>query len=294
VSSTVIVIPTHNGLTQLQACIAGLDWARPRADVRVLVVDSGSTDGTLSWLRGQTPWVDCMEGPDAWWWTQAVESGLRYAAATWNPSRMALTNDDALWDEEGFDAVSEVLDNHPDDMTCSVILFADTGRLMYGGGQVDWTGRISIPDYRGSPPPRDGVEARTAWCGGMGVMFASDTWRAMGGYDYDAFPHYYGDADFCLRLGASGRCLWLCPGSVVVNDKNTTGLGIPTRGARVSDVLLVLTSRRSVWNVRDTTRFYARHARSRAPLALAHLYGLVLASSAKRLLLSRIRRERPE
>ena len=45
-----IVIPNYNGLKFMEPCMAALDKQLCR-DFELLVVDNGSTDGSVEWLR---------------------------------------------------------------------------------------------------------------------------------------------------------------------------------------------------------------------------------------------------
>jgi GT2 family glycosyltransferase len=103
-------------------------------------------------------------------------------------------------------------------------------------------------------------------------MFSVKTYLCIGGFDARAFPHYFGDSDFCLRGRSAGIRTRYCPESLVANDGASTGAGIPRDGASARDLWISLTSRRSVWNLRDNVRFYARHRGLLAPLALARVY----------------------
>ena len=46
-----IVIPNYNGLKFMEPCMAALDKQLCR-DFELLVVDNGSTDGSVEWLKG--------------------------------------------------------------------------------------------------------------------------------------------------------------------------------------------------------------------------------------------------
>lgn len=121
-------------------------------------------------------------------------------------------------------------------------------------------------------------------------MFSAQLWRSLGGFDERALPHYHADADFCLRARSIGALTLYNPESTVVNDKSSTGFGVPRDGGSLHDVYITLVSRKSAVNVRDTVRFYARHAGWRLPFALAHLYAIHLGSSFVRVLRSARRR----
>ena len=284
--STAIVIPTYNGFASLHRCLESISWA-PAQDARVIVVDSGSTDGTREWLRSEVRWVDVLEGNDEWWWTAATYFGCKYAVDAFGCESLTLLNDDNIWNLDGYLALTACLGEHPGDIVCSRVSFLDDPkRLLFAGGAMDWTGRVSIPGWGGPVREWDHTCKPVHWCAGMGVMFRSATWRTLGGHDWEAFPHYYGDCDFALRGRRRGIRTWICHESTMLNDRSTTGIGVPKNGATWRHLRDSLTSRKSMWNLRDTSRFYRRHAGWRYPLALAHVYGVHIGMAFKRIIFS--------
>lgn len=55
------------------------------------------------------------------------------------------------------------------------------------------------------------------WVAGMFMLFRSDAFQAVGGFD-EAYFLYFEDADICMRLWRSGRMVLVCPQAVVVHD----------------------------------------------------------------------------
>lgn len=55
------------------------------------------------------------------------------------------------------------------------------------------------------------------WLGGMFMLFRSDDFRAVGGFD-EAFFLYYEDVDICARLWRAGRLVLACPKAQVIHD----------------------------------------------------------------------------
>lgn len=68
------------------------------------------------------------------------------------------------------------------------------------------------PDY---PADRGALEAD--WCAGMFMLFRSDAYRALGGFD-EAYFLYYEDVDLCRRLHAAGKSVIYQPAAEVVHD----------------------------------------------------------------------------
>lgn len=76
-------------------------------------------------------------------------------------------------------------------------------KLLGGGGQ---------PDY-----PVDRGALRADWVAGMFMLFRSDAYRALGGFD-EAYFLYYEDVDICHRLRAGGAEVMFEPRAEVIHD----------------------------------------------------------------------------
>jgi len=68
------------------------------------------------------------------------------------------------------------------------------------------------PDY---PTDRDAMEAD--WIAGMFMLFRTEAFRTVGGFD-EAYFLYYEDVDLCRRLHATGKTVLYVPAAEVVHD----------------------------------------------------------------------------
>ena len=68
------------------------------------------------------------------------------------------------------------------------------------------------PDYPSDRGPLD-----VDWVAGMFMLFRSDTYRAIGGFD-EAYFMYYEDVDLCRRLRAAGKSIRYDPRAEVTHD----------------------------------------------------------------------------
>jgi len=127
-----VIVPTRDRLEKLQRALSGVDSQRFR-DFEVIVVDDGSVDTTVSWLRTQCPgvWVLAMErhGGAA----RARNRGLDLARG----DLIAFLDDDDVWQPAYLEAQVEYLDAHP------------TATLSYTDHvETDASGRSLRPDTR--------------------------------------------------------------------------------------------------------------------------------------------------
>jgi GT2 family glycosyltransferase len=275
---TAIVIPVHDARRQLPACLSSLAWA-PAEDAVVVLVDAGSTDGGGAWVAANAPDAVVVSGSEAMWWTESVDLGCRFALGELGVRRLGLLNVDCVWTQAAFRAAVAALDDHPEAIVCSQVRDDETGATVFAGGVMLRSGMLTVNGVGGRTrlPPRSGW---VDWCGGQGVLFDARVYAAVGGFDFRTFPHYFGDSDFCLRASRHGYRVWYCAESTVGNDQTTSGLS-PLAPVERAAVWRTLSSRRSMYNLRDTIRFYTRHTGRSAPLALLHVYSLWAAWSVR-------------
>ena len=109
---TTIIIPNYNGLSFMEPCFESLKEQTVR-DFKVLVVDNGSTDGSVEWLKEhRIPSIFLKENTG---FSGAVNTGIR-AADT--PYVLLLNNDTRV--EPGFVAAMErAMDQSPKIFTVS-------------------------------------------------------------------------------------------------------------------------------------------------------------------------------
>ena len=85
---TTVVIPNYNGKHFLQDCLDSL--LQSTVEIAVIVVDNGSTDGSVSWIQEHFPQVKLICFSENKGFCTAVNTGIE-AAAT--PYVFLLNND---------------------------------------------------------------------------------------------------------------------------------------------------------------------------------------------------------
>ena len=131
-----VVIPVHNGESTIPRALASV-FAQSYPDYEVIVVDDGSTDGTLAVLAGYGDRIRVIgsvsRGPSA-----ARNTGVRASAGQY----VAFLDDDDEWMPEKLVQCVPLLDADP---ACALVYTLTT--------KVDQQGRLMGPESEARPDP---------------------------------------------------------------------------------------------------------------------------------------------
>lgn len=191
-----IYIPTFNGRERLGRALRSLEAQTMPADV--VVVDNGSSDGTVEMTRSEFPAVSLLElGRNLGFGT-----ALNRAVAVQPADPVVLLNDDAEAEPRFVEAL---LDAAADGVECvaGVLLQEAAPGLIDSAGVVADRTLMGF-DYLHGEPLEEAAEAPDPLgpTGGA-ALYRLDAFRVVGGFDERIFL-YYEDLDLALRLRAAG------------------------------------------------------------------------------------------
>jgi GT2 family glycosyltransferase len=198
-----VVIPNWNGRRWLPGCLQSIA-AQELAPREVIVVDNGSHDGSLQYLRAEHPSVTVMEMGTNTGFAAAANVGLRAAGS----DAVALINTDVVLEPDWTRRMLRALRDEPyaASVACKMVELSDR-RYLYDAGDVlrrdgacDQRGRFTLDDGRFDQPG----EVFGA-CAGAAVYRRSAVLE-LGGFDERYFA-YLEDVDLALRLRLAG---WRC------------------------------------------------------------------------------------
>jgi hypothetical protein len=218
-STVTLIIPNWNGLAHLDVCLTSIGRQSLRPG-ETIVVDNGSTDGSVDFIRGRFPWVTLICLPENRGFAAAVNTGIRAATGQF----VALLNNDTELDTGWLAALVEPV--HADDrvaaVACRMLAFERRTTLDSAGDMLTRTG---VPFTRGYGQPDDGKYRTTEEvfgpCAGA-ALYRKDAILCVGGFDED-YISYYEDVDLSFRLQLAGKkCLYV-PEAVCYHKRNATG-----------------------------------------------------------------------
>lgn len=198
-----VVVPNWNGRRWLSRCLASLA-DQTRGPAEVIVVDNGSSDGSLDYLRGQEPRVRVLALATNAGFAHAANRGLEAAASEF----VALINTDVVLASDWVARMAAVLGAHPGAAcgACKMLSLADPTRV-YDAGDV--LRRDGVCEQRGRRARDDGRFDEPGEifgaCAGAAIYRRSAV-LAAGGFDERYFA-YLEDVDLSLRLRLAG---WTC------------------------------------------------------------------------------------
>src|SRR4051812_4723414 len=108
-SSPVVVVPNWNGVDSLRTCLDSLQAQSLKP--RIIVVDNGSTDGSLALLKKYYTDIELIEHTENKGYAGGVNPGFRRAIKL-QAKYVAAFNNDAVADEDWLKRMVEYLDNH--------------------------------------------------------------------------------------------------------------------------------------------------------------------------------------
>lgn len=194
-----VYIPSFNGRERIGRALEGL--RRQTREVDVVVVDNGSSDGSVEMLREDFAEVTVLALGRNLGFGTALNRGI--AEHPGDP--VILLNDDAV-PEPGFvEALLEGLGEGIDSVAGVLVQEADPERIDSAGVVADRT--LMGFDYLHGEPAATALTAPDPLgpCGGA-ALYRRTAFEEVGGFDERIFL-YYEDLDLALRLAAAGaRC----------------------------------------------------------------------------------------
>jgi GT2 family glycosyltransferase len=263
--SVSVVIPTWNGRAMLDLALASLE-RQSLAPLEVIVVDNGSTDGTVEWLHERRPRVEVVALEANAGFAAGVNRGLERARGEY----VALVNNDIELDPEFLRELAAGLERDPGAASAAskMLRFDDRGVIDATGDTLRWSG-IALQRGQGERDrgQYDRPERVFSACAGA-ALYRRSALGEVGDFD-EAFFAYLEDVDWGFRAQLAGHGCAYVPTAVAYH----VGSASTRREGRPDPFFYGLPRRNDVWLV---LKNYPAGALARyAPLVLVNHLGLV-------------------
>jgi GT2 family glycosyltransferase len=244
-----VVVVTWNALPWLEQCLESVRSSE-FVEVEVLVVDHGSTDGTIDFVRERFPDVRLIEQEN-----KGMGGGNNAGMRAADGRYFFLLNSDAWVVEDALDRLIEFADEHPEAAVVGPKLLNTDGTLQRSvrGEPTLWRlateylfirklaprSRRLNPLYRGDFD-HDRV-AEVDWLFGPALLVRREAADAVGLFDEDFFM-FSEEVDWMTRFRRAGWTVVFFPGAEVVH------VGGASHGGRMY-----------IENLRGHLRWFAKH-----------------------------------
>jgi GT2 family glycosyltransferase len=237
--SVSVVVPSWNGKHLLRdVCLPALTEQTYR-DFEVIVVDNGSTDGTVAYIVSEWPGIRVVALSRNAGFAGAVNAGIAHAAA----ALVALVNNDVELDRNWLAELVGAADRFPDagSLASKILhyhhraIIATIADCMTAAGDPFWkgSGEEDLGQY-------DEVSRVFSACAAA-ALYRREAFARVGVFDEDFFA-YLEDVDWGFRAQIQGYECWAIPTAVAYHVGGATS-------SSVSHVRSALLARNAVWLV---------------------------------------------
>lgn len=241
-----ILIPNLNGRHLLATCLQSIRL-QTYSYWRVTVVDNGSSDGSVSFLREEFPEVDIVALTENTGFSAAVNTGILAGS---QPLVFLLNNDTELAEDclqrlvEAEEMLPEFAYFAPKMLNYHQREFLDGAGEGYLRGGAGY--RLGTMERDGEPydSPRQVFGA----CGGA-ALYRRQLFADVGLFDEDFFA-YLEDVDFNLRASRAGKNCYYVPAARVYH------IGSATSGSKFNSLTIRLSTRNSFYLLAKNYPFF--------------------------------------
>lgn len=216
-----IVIPVYNRLERTINCLSSLKKQKNFKELKIIIVDDASTDGTKEYVQKNFPEVIILNGTGSFFWGGAVYFGIEYvmktcAAGDWV---LLVNNDIELSPDAILNLVSISEIKARKVLVGALTISAEDRKTVIKSGTVveSWFLNKTKHLYKGLK--LDEITNKNAvevdFLTGRCLLHPVEMFSVVGNYDAKTFVHYGGDDEFSSRVKKFGYSTLLCPSSVV-------------------------------------------------------------------------------
>lgn len=234
---TTIIIPNYNGIEYLEACLTSLQKCEPY-NFHIIVVDNGSTDGSVQLLKEKFPRVDSIFLSENTGFAPAVNRGLERTSTQY----ALLLNNDILVEPDFVKQMEQAIERYENCFSVSAKMLQMHNReLLDGAGDLycalGWA--FALGKGKNAADHYTKPAQIFSSCGGA-VIYRMDILNKIGFFDENHFA-YLEDVDLGYRAKIHGYDNFYEPSAVVYHA------GSASSGSRYNEFKTRLASRNSIY-----------------------------------------------
>ena len=231
-----VIIPNYNGMAYLEGVLSSLEQQEFQ-NFETILVDNGSSDGSVAFTMGNYPWVHIIELPDNFGFSRAVNEGIYAARAPY----VLLLNNDTEVKEDFVEEMLAAIRRHKNAFSCGarMVQYHDRDKLDDVGNYYCALG-WSFARGRGKDIHAYETEDRIfSACAGAAI-YRKKILEKIGYFDEEHFA-YLEDTDIGYRARIYGYENWYAPKAIVYH------VGSGTSGSRYNQFKTRYSSRNNIY-----------------------------------------------
>lgn len=216
-----VVIPNWNGSDVITECIDSIKNQNLKP-LEVIVVDNGSTDGSVEIIKKQFPEVKLISLEKNIGFAGAVNKGIKAAKGDY----VFLLNNDATLEKNCLEELIKTAQTNKSDITQCTIL-TNGGKLIDSVGDEYSIWGLPYPGMRNQPSDKAPKKDKEIFSASGGAsLYKKSLFNEIGYFDEDFFA-YYEDVDISIRAHMQNKKIFLSTKAIVHHKMNYTAKKLP-------------------------------------------------------------------
>lgn len=213
-----VVIPNWNGVRLLKICLPSLRQQSFK-DFEVIVIDNGSTDGSVKFINRFYSEVKVIELEKNIGFSPAVNLGIKHCGGRY----IILLNNDTRVDKDCLKFLVKVAQAHPEVgmVAAKLLQFHHPSLIDSAGDWIDTVGHANNIGFGKVDGPSFNKAGPVFLVTGGGSLIKREVFNQVGMLDEDYFA-YMEDVDFSLRAQFQGFKAWYEPKAVIYHIHKAT------------------------------------------------------------------------
>lgn len=216
-----IVIPAHNQLRHMAACLNAVLRELDSIPCEVIVVDDASTDGTAEYLESCSG-IRIITHATRYGVIRSLNDGAAGARGRY----LHFLSSDTIVTPGWMVKLLRTFESGESAGAAGSQVRGAGGRVLQAGALVWKDGTMS--DFgrgRHAKDPAVSFPRNVDYCSSDSIMVRADLFRQLGGFstDFESAPEPFKDADLCMRLRENGYHVMYQPGSIAVRPERPAG-----------------------------------------------------------------------
>ena len=235
-SRVTVIIPNFNGKHFLAPCLEALK-RQSMADFDIIVVDNGSSDGSVEFLKKEYAYVNLIEMGENTGFCKAINTGVIATGAEY----VLLLNNDTIPEEHFVKALADAMDKRKKAFSCcACMLMVNDPSILDGAGDLYNALGWAAARGKGYSVSRFQREAKVfSSCAGAAI-YRRELFVKLGMLDEEHFA-YLEDMDIGYRARIKGYENWYIPQARVLH------VGSGTSGSRHNEFKVKHSAKNNVY-----------------------------------------------